>query len=281
MRKIPRVKEGTIISLHEETSSTKNLAKMMTPYQRSDVGIPSSSNIVVLEEPGRNLRSSSQAKAPLSANSPASAPGSAPATGSHPSTPSTPILAQLGASDAGTPSMFNRVVPELPDQGGRNLRSSQQPKAPPSSNSPASAPAPAPAAGPPVLALDAEKNTVTLRDWSFTKLISNSKHLGFRAVGKLSYHPGQNASTYGTEWFSTEIRGIHSNGIVVSSNNSLYTLDGPAAEARHNDQRRLAKIMQPFCLSIWPSNAHSLFEQLSKFFLSDKYVPPTPSRCVL
>ena len=278
---MPRVKEGTIISLLEETSSTKNLAKMMTPYQRSDVGISSSSNIVVRKEPGRNLRSISQAKAPLSSNSPASAPAPAPAAGSHPSTPSTPRLAQLGARDAGTPSMFNRVVPELPDQGGRNLRSSQQPKAPPSSNSPASAPAPAPAAGPPVLALDAEKNTVTLRDWSFTKLISNSKHLGFRAVGKLSYHPGQNASAYGTDWFSTEIRGIHSNGIVVSSNNSLYTLDGPAAAARHNDQQRLAKIMQPFCLSIWPSNAHSLFEQLSKFFLSDKYVPPTPSRCVL
>ena len=299
MRTTPRVKQGdkgTIISLLEETSSTKNLAKMMTPYQRSDVGIPSSSNIVGRGEPGRNMRSSTQAKAPLSSNSPASAPAPAPAAGSHPSTPSTPRLAQLGASDAGTPSMFNRVVPELPDQGGRNLRSSQQPKAPPSSNSPASAPAPAPAAGPPVLASapapapaagppvlasDAEKNTVTLRDWSFTKLIANSKHLGFRAVGKLSYHPGQNASAYGTDWFSTEIRGIHSNGIVVSSNNSLYTLDGPAAAARHNDQRRLAEIMQPFCLSIWPSNAHSLFEQLSKFFLSDKYVPPTPSRCVL
>ena len=253
----------------------------MTPYQRSEVGIPSSSNIVVWEEPGRNLRSSSQAKAPLSSNSPASAPGSAPAAGSHPSTPSTPILAQLGASDAGTPSMFNRVVPELPDQGGRNLRSSQQPKAPPSSNSPASAPAPAPAAGPPVLSSDAERNMVTMRDWSFTKIISKSKHLGFRAVGKLSYHPGRQASLYGTDWLSTEIRGIHSNGIVVSSNNTLYRLDGPAAPARHNAQDRLAKIMQPFCRSTWPSNAQSLFEQVSKFFLSDKYVPPPPSRCVL
>lgn len=216
MSKLLRVVKGVpSISLLEETSSPKRLEKMMTPYQRSEVGIPSSSNIVVREEPRRNMRSSSQAKAPLS------------------------------------------------------------------SNSPASAPAPAPAAGPPVLSSDAERNMVTMRDWSFTKTISTSKYLGFRAVGKLSYHPGRQASLYGTDWFSTEIRGIHSNGIVVSSNNSLYRLDGPAAAERHNDQQRLAKIMQPFCLSSWPSNAQSLFEQVSNFFLTDKYVPPPPKRCVL
>jgi hypothetical protein len=192
-------------------TSTQNLDNMRTPYKRPNVGIPSSSNIVVLEEARMNLRSSSQ------------------------------------------------------------------PKAPPSSNSLPSAPAPAPAAGPPTLALDTERNMVALQNWSFVKLGSNSKHLGFRAVGTLLYHPRQKESSFGKDWFSTEIRGIHSTGIVVSSNNSLYRLDGPADAARHNAQQPLAKIMQPFCLSRWPSNAQSLFEQVSNFFRSDEYVPPPPS----
>jgi hypothetical protein len=164
------------------------------------------------------------------------------------------------------------------------LRSAQQPlvvkqpMAPPSANTRALPPPPAMAAS--ALSADAERNIVVLRDWSFAKLVSNSKHLGFRAVGTLVYHPRVNDSSFGSDWFSTEIRGIHSNGVIVSSNMSLYRLEGPAAPARHNAQPRLATIMQPFSRSTWPANAQSLFEQVSKFFRSDEYVstPPQPSR---
>jgi hypothetical protein len=115
------------------------------------------------------------------------------------------------------------------------------------------------------LSADAERNIVVLRDWSFAKLVTNSKHLGFRAVGTLVYHPRINASSFGKDWFSTEIRGIHSNGVVVSSNMSLYRLEGPAAPARHHGQAGLAAIMQPLCGSTWPSNAQALFDQVSQF----------------
>lgn len=145
--------------------------------------------------------------------------------------------------------------------------------APPSSSARASAPPPAAVSS--ALSSDAERNIVVLRDWSFAKLVANSKHMGFRAVGTLAYHPRVNDSSFGSDWFSTEIRGIHSNGVVVSSNMSLYRLEGPAAPARHNAQVRLATIMQPFCRSTWPSNAQSLFEQVSKFFRSDECVPTT------
>lgn len=164
------------------------------------------------------------------------------------------------------------------------LRSAQQPLVvkqsmpPPSLNARTLPPPPAVAAS--ALSADAERNIVVLRDWSFAKLVANSKHLGFRAVGTLVYHPRVNDSSFGSDWFSTEIRGIHSNGVIVSSNMSLYRLEGPAAPARHNAQPRLAAIMQPFGRSTWPSNAQSLFEQISKFFRSDEYVstPPQPSR---
>jgi hypothetical protein len=62
----------------------------------------------------------------------------------------------------------------------------------------------------------------------------------------------------------------HSNGVVVSSNMSLYRLEGPAAPARQNAQAGLTAIMRPFCQSTWPSNAQALFEQVSKFFRSDE-----------
>jgi len=164
------------------------------------------------------------------------------------------------------------------------LRSAQQPlvvkqpMAPPAAVARNHAPPPAAAAT--VLSAEAERNIVVLRDWSFAKLVTNSKHLGFRAVGTLVFHPRVNESSFGSDWFSTEIRGIHSNGVIVSSNMSLYRLEGPAAPARHNAQPRLAAIMQPFCRSTWPANAQSLFEQSSKFFRSDDYVPtpPQPSR---
>jgi hypothetical protein len=162
------------------------------------------------------------------------------------------------------------------------LRGAQQPLVvkqtmpPPAVITRNSAPAAAAAAASAISA-DAERNIVVLRDWSFAKLVANSKHLGFRAVGTLVYHPRVNDSSFGSDWFSTEIRGIHSSGVVVSSNMSLYRLDGPAAPARHNAQTRLAAIMQPFCRSTWPQNAESLLEQVSKFFRSDEYVS-TPSQ---
>jgi len=147
----------------------------------------------------------------------------------------------------------------------------QQPMPPPSSNSRALPPPPTAAAS--ALSADAEKNVVVLRDWSFGELKqtqTNSNHLGFCVVGTLVYHPRTNPMSFGLEFHSSEIRGIHSNGIVVSRNMSLYRLEGPADPARYNAQARLAAIMQPLCRSTWPSNAQALFEQVSKFFRSDK-----------
>ena len=172
-------------------------------------------------------------------------------------------IAHTRAADAVTPSSSVTAAPT------RSLRSSQQAKTTP--------PGPAPAAG-----SVAERNMVALRNWSFAKLVASSKHLGFRAVGKLAYHPHRKQSSYGADWFSTEIQSIHSNGIVVSSNMSLYKLDGPAAPELHNTPDRLAKMMQPFSCSTWPSNAQSLFQQVSEFFRSEENVspPPQPSRAV-
>jgi hypothetical protein len=115
-------------------------------------------------------------------------------------------------------------------------------------------------------------NPVVLKDWCFVPLgkhLHPGKHLGFRAIGTLVYHPRcVDDSEYGFDWFSTEIQGIKSDCVVVSANAALYRLEGPAAPARHNAQACLAEIMESFCQSTWPPNAQSLFQQLSKFFLS-------------
>jgi hypothetical protein len=115
-------------------------------------------------------------------------------------------------------------------------------------------------------------NPVVLKDWCFVPLgkhLHPGKHLGFRAIGTLVYHPRcVDDSEYGFDWFSTEIQGIKSDCVVVSANAALYRLEGPAAPARHNAQACLAEIMESFCQSTWPPNAQSLFQQVSKFFLS-------------
>ena len=106
---------------------------------------------------------------------------------------------------------------------------------------------------------------VVLRDWSFVKKEA-PKHLGFRVIGALVSHPKINASLSGSDWFSTEIRGIFCDSVVISDNSTLYRLEGPAAAARHNAQSRLADIMQPFCQPMWPHNAHLVLNELSEFF---------------
>ena len=118
------------------------------------------------------------------------------------------------------------------------------------------------------------QHTVVLKDWSFVALdpIRTPTLLGFRAIGTLVSHPRVKDSE-GRDWFSSEIRGIHSNCVVRSSNTTLYRLEGPAAPGRHQSPSGLADIMQPFCNSNWPSNAESLFAQVSKLFLSLREVP--------
>ena len=115
------------------------------------------------------------------------------------------------------------------------------------------------------------QNTVVLKDWSFVALDPKRKpkHLGFRATGTLVNNHPRVAESKGRSWESTEIRGVHSNCVVQSANKNLfYRLEGPAAPKRHHSLSGLADIMQPFCKSIWPSNAESLLAQVSKFFLS-------------
>ena len=113
------------------------------------------------------------------------------------------------------------------------------------------------------------QHTVVLKDWSFVALDSKRRptHLGFKCTGTLVNHPRVTESE-GRPWSSSEIRGIHSNCVVRSSNRTLYRLEGPAAPDRHQSPSGLADIMQPFCNSNWPSNAESLFAQVSKFFLT-------------
>jgi hypothetical protein len=122
------------------------------------------------------------------------------------------------------------------------------------------------------LSAGAEVTSVVLRDWSFVKLseASKSKHLGFRAFGKLVYHKNVAASRFGDYWFSTEIQDIHSNGVVISGNGSLYRLDGPALPDQHAAEPHLAAIMQPFFELTWPLNARSLLDQVSIFFRSNE-----------
>ena len=120
----------------------------------------------------------------------------------------------------------------------------------------------------------AEPVIVVLKDWSFVALdpIRTPMHLGFKVTGTLVNHPREHDSE-GRDWSSSEIRGIHKNWMVQCSHTTLYRLEGPAAPGRHQSPSGLADIMQPFCNWIWPSNAESLFAQVSKLFLSLREVP--------
>jgi hypothetical protein len=118
-----------------------------------------------------------------------------------------------------------------------------------------------------------EQITVVLCDWCFVKLDRVRKHLGFRVIGKLVVHPNINASFIGNDWFTSEVKGIYSESVVTSDRMTLYRLEGPAAPARHNAQSRLAEIMQPFCQSMWPPNAHFVLNELSEFFAGKHIIP--------
>ena len=111
-----------------------------------------------------------------------------------------------------------------------------------------------------------EQTPVVLRDWCFVELNRVRKHLGFRAIGKLVAHSKIDASSIGEDWFTSEVRGIYSDSVVVSDRMTLYRLEGPAAPDQHNAQSRLADIMQPFCQSMWPPDAHLVLDELSEFF---------------
>ena len=110
-----------------------------------------------------------------------------------------------------------------------------------------------------------EQTPVVLRDWCFVELNRVRKHLGFRAIGKLVAHSKIDASSIGEDWFTSEVRGIYSDSVVVSDRMTLYRLEGPASLDRHNAQSRLADIMQPFCQSMWPPNARLVLNELSEF----------------
>ena len=118
-----------------------------------------------------------------------------------------------------------------------------------------------------------EQIPVVLRDWWFVKLDRGRKHLGFRAIGKLVAHPKISASSIGENWLTSEVRGIYSDSVVVSDRMTLYRLEGPAAPDRHNAQSRLADIMQPFCQSMWPPDAHLVLDELSEFFAEQQAAP--------
>ncbi len=112
-----------------------------------------------------------------------------------------------------------------------------------------------------------EAAAVVMCDWSFVKLESRApRHLGFRVIGVLVQHPKKDASCRGMEWFSTEIKGMLNERVMQSETGTLYRLEGPADATRHNDELRIANIMQPFCQSMWPPNARELLDEVSKFF---------------
>jgi hypothetical protein len=110
-----------------------------------------------------------------------------------------------------------------------------------------------------------------MRDWSFVKLESlNPRRLGFRVNGVLVQHPKKDASCNGMEWFSSEIKGMLNERVMLSETGTLYRLEGPADATRHNDESRIANIMQPFCQSMWPPNARELLDGVSKFFRTEQ-----------
>jgi hypothetical protein len=111
-----------------------------------------------------------------------------------------------------------------------------------------------------------EQPPVVLRDWCFVELIRVRKHLGFRVIGKLVAHSKIDARSIGENWNTSEVRGIYSDSVVVSDNMTLYRLEGPASPDLHNAQSRLADIMQPFCQTMWPPNAHLVLNEVSAFF---------------
>jgi len=111
---------------------------------------------------------------------------------------------------------------------------------------------------------------VVLSTWSFVQLETHApRHLGFRVIGTLVQHPKKDASSNGMEWYSTEIKGmIHER--VLQSTRTLYRLEGPAHAARHHNESRIARIMQPFCQSMWPPNARELLDEVSKIFTTEQ-----------
>jgi len=100
-----------------------------------------------------------------------------------------------------------------------------------------------------------------LREWTFSELPCKSQYFGFRVSGKLVQHPSVDEKFFGLDWNSTEIRGIHSNRVLISSNSSLYQLEGPPVPSSE-----LSSIMEPFCQSTWPSDAQSRLREVSKIF---------------
>jgi len=111
---------------------------------------------------------------------------------------------------------------------------------------------------------------VVLSTWSFVQLETHApRHLGFRVIGRLVQHPTKDASFNGMEWFSTEIKGMFHDRVLRSSKGTLYRLQGPADPAWHHDGTRIARIMQPFCQSMWPPNARELLDEVSKIFTTE------------
>jgi hypothetical protein len=100
-----------------------------------------------------------------------------------------------------------------------------------------------------------------LREWTFSELPCKSQYFGFRVSGKLVQHPSVDEKFFGLDWNSTEIRGIHSNRVLISSNSSLYQLEGPPVPSSE-----LSSIMEPFSQSTWPSDAQSRLREVSKIF---------------
>jgi hypothetical protein len=114
-----------------------------------------------------------------------------------------------------------------------------------------------------------------LKDWSFVALDKEKpvKNLGFRLIGALVAHPSLQKGSLGQDWFSTEIKSIKSDCVVVSSNDSIYRLEGPAVPEQRKAGNRLAAIMKPFCGMTWPANATKLFQEVSECLNPRRSVP--------
>jgi hypothetical protein len=112
---------------------------------------------------------------------------------------------------------------------------------------------------------------VVLSGWSFVQLETHApRHLGFRVIGTLVQHPKKDASCNGMAWYSTEMTRMLFERVMRSENGTLYRLEGPADATWHDDQSRIANIMQPFCQSMWPLNDRELLDEVSKFFTTEQ-----------
>jgi hypothetical protein len=111
-----------------------------------------------------------------------------------------------------------------------------------------------------------------LTEWSFEALdpACTSKKLGFRVKGLLTYHPSKESTDPPTEWYTAEVAGIDSEGVVTILKDTPYRLAGASAIEKYDDST-IRDAMKSFPgEGMWfrHESIHGLMQHISTYFKS-------------